>query len=302
MVLALAAIACTRSEEGGGATATSASASGAPAASSGGRAREVPVVRDDGPGRATAALRAAFDAFGIRYDTAALLRECKVDAAGASIDDLEEAARNHGLSATQMILPREHVFLPAVDLLPAIVVLDGEYGRRAFALAYRRDGDKIELMHPIKGRSWVPAPELARQLFVHEMPVDAGAFRDALASPSFGGALAARLATLGVDRAATEGLLALATKQPGWHGLATLDATVRAAEAGAGVMRVADVGPAFECALTRRCDADAKRIPEIHWAVRPAPNAAGRPQVLVRGTVIVALGPGVRADDPGGAR
>ena len=164
---------------------------------------ELPEVRDSGNGRATAALRAALQAYGIPFDAATLERECKVDDDGASIDDLEDVADKYGLDVAQLIVPREHVLMPDAKLLPAILILDGAEEAREFVLAWRLDGDRVEIMSPVDGRKWVDRAEVQQGLYLHEMPVPPEDWQETASSAEFRDALRGRLVALGVERRST---------------------------------------------------------------------------------------------------
>src|SRR6185312_9172790 len=116
--------------------------------------------------------------YGIPFDAAKLMEECKVDDDGASIDDLEDVAVKYGLSAGSVIAPVEHVLLPEARMLPAVVVVDGADDDQDFAVAWRLDGDRVEVMDPREGRLWMPRAELSKHLHVHEMTMPADEWRE----------------------------------------------------------------------------------------------------------------------------
>jgi ATP-binding cassette subfamily B protein len=277
------------SAEVASATAT-ATASAAPAA--GAPLPELVEVRDTGNGRATAALRAALSAYGLPFDPATLERDCKVDDDGASIDDLEDAAEKYGLDATQLIVPREHVLMADAKLLPAILILDGAEESREFVLAWRIDGDRVEIMSPVDGRKWVDRAEVQRGLYLHEMPVAPEDWQETSASPELRDALRVRMVTLGVERAAAQALLDKAAADATWRGLGALDAAIRQLEAdpskAAGDPR-ARLAAASECAFEKRESCGLDPIPAALWSVQPAPRAPEGEQVLVRGAVMLAI-------------
>jgi hypothetical protein len=295
--LALGIVGC--GSGGGGAAPTSSSVGSSPAPSASqaastpapaSAAPDVPEVRDEGRGRATAALRAMLAAHGIAFDASAIERECKVGPGGASIDDLEDVARKQGLDATQMILPAEHVLLPDAKVLPAIVIVAGPDGKRAFTVAWRVEGARVRIMDPARGRAWVNRAELERRLHVHEMAVSADSFRSAAGSPAFLGALGARMATIGVDPARRKRLIERAAADPGVRGVGALDAAIRLLErdtSGAAHDGGGRLEAAFGCAFEERCDG-VRRPPEALWSVR-AKGAGAAEQVVARGTVLLAI-------------
>jgi ATP-binding cassette subfamily B protein len=253
---------------------------------------ELVEVRDTGNGRATAALRAALSAYGIPFDAATLERECKVDDDGASIDDLEDVADKYGLEAEQIIVPREHVLMPDARLLPAILILDGAEEAREFVLAWRLDGDRVEIMSPVDGRKWVDRADVQRGLYLHEMPVSPEDWQETSTSPEFRDALRVRMVALGVERAAAQALLDKAGADTTWRGIGALEAAIRQLEAdpskAAGDPR-ARLAAASECAFEKRESCGLDPIPAALWSVQPAPRAPEGDQVLVRGAVMLAI-------------
>jgi hypothetical protein len=253
---------------------------------------DVPEIRDTGTGRATAALRAVLQAYGIAFEATAIEKECKVDEDGASIDDLEDVAVHYGLDALQVIVPAEHVLLPEAKLLPAIVVADGPEETEQFVVAWRLDGDRVRVMSPIEGRTWATRSDLKKSLHVHEMAVPADDFRAAMGTPSFRDALRTRAEALGVERSQALALVDRAAADPGWRGLGALDAAIRQMEADP--PKAADGAPArlsasFGCAFERRCDG-VEEIPAALWSVQIAPKGPeGEEQVQVRGVVMLAI-------------
>jgi hypothetical protein len=253
---------------------------------------DVPEVKDGDAGRATAALRAVFEAYGIPYDAAALARECNVDDDGASIDDLEDVAVKHGLEAGSVIVPVEHVLLPEAKMLPAIVIVDDEDDDADFVVAWRIEGDRVQVMHPDDGRRWVPRAELEKSLHRHEMTLPGSEYREAIGAPSSRDALAQRIVGLGVDAASARALVDRAATAPSWRGLGALDASIRGqrilAQGGAGVTKEALLAT-YDCASAKRCDG-VSPLPPAAWSVEPAPpSAEGEEQVRVRGTMVLAI-------------
>jgi len=254
---------------------------------------DIPEIRDTGAGRATAALRAVLAAYGIAYDTATLDRECKVDDdGGASIDDLEDVADKYGLEAPQVIVPAEHVLLSEPTMFPAIVVVDGSDDGQDFVVAWRLDGDRVEIMSPVEGRTWIPRAELEKRLHVHEQAMPADSLRAAMGSQPFRDALRARMEALGTPRAAAQALVDRAAADPGIGGLAALDASIRRERSttapGPGDI-AARLAASFGCAFESHCDGVAPIPAELWWA-QPAPNGPdGASQANVKGAVLLAI-------------
>ncbi len=305
--LALPAIlfGCSRCGTQAGATSSGAApvaSAEAPAAASSAAApapeTDVPEIRDTGPGRATAALRAVLTAEGIAFDAATLARECKVDDDGASIDDLEDVAVAYGLDAAQVVVPAEHLLLPEPRMTPAVVVVDGPDDAQDFVVVWRIDGDRVQIMSPIDGRAWVPRSDLKRSFYVHEATMDAGDLRAAMAAQAFRDALTARMIAIGAPRAAAQAVLDRAVADPGWRGLASLDAALRQLEtAPAGSGAGARISAAFDCAFEDRCEGGLTPPPEALWWARPGSDG----EVRVRGVLMLAIaGRKAVAGDGGG--
>ncbi len=58
----------------------------------------------------------------------------------------------YGLSAGSVIVPAEHVLLPEARMLPAIVIVDTADDEEEFVVAWRLDGDRVQVMDPREGR------------------------------------------------------------------------------------------------------------------------------------------------------
>jgi hypothetical protein len=254
---------------------------------------DVPEVRDTEEGRATAALRAVLRAYGIAFDDAAILRECKVDDEGASIDDLEDVAVKYGLEAGSVIVPVEHVLLSEARMLPAVVVVDALEDEQDFVVVWRLDGDRVQVMDPREGRSWVARADLQKRLHIHEMAMPLDEYREAMAQPAFGDALVGRARALGVPAEAARSLLDKASADPGFRGLGALDAAIRKLAAASpedgGASAGALLPATFACAFEKRCEGVAPVAPAL-WSVQAAPNGPqGEAQVKVRGAVLLAI-------------
>jgi hypothetical protein len=251
---------------------------------------DVPEIRDTGSGRATAALRAVLQAYGVPFDAAAIERECKVDDDGASIDDIEDVAVKYGLEAGQIILPIEHVLLAEPRVLPAIVVVDGPDDTQEFVVAWRFDGDRVQVMSPVDGRSWVPRADLQKTLHVHEMTMPADDLRAAMGSPSFRDALQVRMLALGAARPDAQALLDRAAADPSYRGLGALDAAIRQLEADPG-QGAGKLAASFGCAFESHCEGIPPIPAALWWAsAQTAPSdPGGEAQVEVRGVVVLAI-------------
>lgn len=257
-----------------------------------------PEVKDTGKGRATAALRSLLQAYGIPFDAATVEQECKVDEDGASLDDVEEVAEKYGLDASQVILPPEHAFFSS--MLPAIVVVEEPDESLSFVLAWRRDGERVEIMDPAEGRRWIARSELENGLYLHDMKVDATAFRKTMGAPAFHSALRSRMADLGVTPEDAGELIVRASADLGLGGFAALDASIRQLALDS-EGRQGDPGKKLTalvaCASGKpgtSCEG-VERVPDELWTVVPKPG----PEVDVTGIVMVTVAGKKKPAPPG---
>jgi ATP-binding cassette subfamily B protein len=156
------------------------------------------------------------------------LREaCQTDVDGTSIDRLETVAMQLGLDAAQILVPIDHLFLPEIAALPALVVVRQPGGGLHFVVAWRRHGRVVQVMDPGRGRRWPTCRRFLDDLYVHTQAVPAAVWRAWAETDAFLGGLRRRWAALGITRAEAEQLLAEALADPAWVPLAALDATTR---------------------------------------------------------------------------
>jgi len=242
-----------------------------------------------------ATLKCVLEGFRIPVSYGRLREACQTGIDGTSIDTLEEVANRLGISATQSLLPVDHLFLERHTVFPAIVVVRLGDGATHFVVVWSRHGDWLQVMDPSLGRRWVKASELANDLLRHEASVPASAWRDWAASDSFLVPLAERFARLGGSNADFARLVATAIADPGWYPLAALDATIRMVgnlrDAGglvAGDEAVRVIDSLFHRTIGSPDDIYAILPPDC-WLVSPDPESAalGERRVLVRGAVLV---------------
>lgn len=153
---------------------------------------------------------------------------CRTQVDGTSIDDLEVAAGVLGLSAEQVLVPVDHLAIPAARLLPAIVVVRTAEGLAHFVVVWRRIGRHLQIMDPEVGRRFVPIDRFLREVWVHELEVPANDWREWGASDDFLVPLRHRAREVGGEAAGRWVEDALA--DPGWRSLGALDSAVRFAE------------------------------------------------------------------------
>lgn len=246
------------------------------------RALRVPAVAqssamDCGP----AALQAVLGGYGIAASYDRLREACRTDLDGSSTDALEAAALRLGLEAEQVLLPADHLFIPAAAALPAILVVRQSALLTHFVVVWRRHGRLAQVMDPAAGRRWPTTGQLAEQAYLHRVVVPAARWRDWAGRREFTGALAVRLGELGVRGGEAGRLLAAALAEPGWRPLAALDAAVRRTRrlVTAGALRRGPAARRVVEFLLARAGASAADdlIPDACWSARQATPAAAGP-------------------------
>ena len=174
-----------------------------------------------------AALKSALAGFGIAVSYRKLREVCQTDVDGTSIDTLEEIASSFGLEAEQVLIPKDHLFLPEVHALPAIALTTARDGTAHFVVLWRTLGDRIQVMDPASGRHWLTRRELDQRILLARHAVPADAFRAHAESDEFLGALRRRLGAM-IPRASAQRLIEDARADASFRSLAQLDATTRA--------------------------------------------------------------------------
>jgi len=212
------------------------------------------------------------------------LREgCQTDVEGTSIDTMEEAAVQLGLSAEQIMVPLDHVLAPEADVLPAIVVVRLASGTTHFVVVWRRHGPLVQVMDPGLGRRWLTCKRFVEELYLHEQMVPADAWRDWAAKEQFRNTLRRRMRDLGISRSAMKGLVDRGLADPGWQSLAALDAAVRMTNS---IVRSGGIRGGSQAArVLERFVEHHETVPPAYWSVKPAPSVDG--QLLLCGAVLV---------------
>ncbi|HEY0987611.1 MAG TPA: ATP-binding cassette domain-containing protein [Kofleriaceae bacterium] len=245
------------------------------------RRRLVPeVIQTSGMDCGPACLASLLGGFGIQASYGRLREACHTDVDGTSIDTIEDIALELGLDAQQVLVPLEHVAMPELPLGPAIALTQVPGGGPHFVVLWNAMLGRAQVMDPARGRRWLSAPALERELYVHEMNLPAATWR-AWAGGELCASLAVRLNRLRVRDAGSHVERALA--DPGWRSLAVLDAATRMATA----MVASDGMLAGEAermidALLARPDS----IPAVYWHARACESEA---EVRVRGAVVLRI-------------
>lgn len=241
-----------------------------------------------------AALKCLLEGFAIPVSYGRLREACQTDIDGTSIDTLEAVALQLGLAAEQIMLPVDHVLLPAANTLPALAVIRLPSGVTHFVVIWRCVGPFVQVMDPGVGRRWLTRQQLLDELYVHSMVVPADGWRTWAGSVEFLDPLRQRLETLGISPDEREQHLAAGLADQSWRTLAALDAATRMVTAivqADGLRR----GPEASRALIhffRQACADPETIPKSYWSVWPVVNedeANTDPELYLRGAVLVRI-------------
>jgi ABC-type bacteriocin/lantibiotic exporter with double-glycine peptidase domain len=236
-----------------------------------------------------AALTCLLNGFGIPASYPRLQEACSTDVDGTSINTLEQLASALGLDVEQIMLPVDHLLLPASRSLPALLVVRRD-NLTHFLVAWRRHGPLVQLMDPAKGRRWLRADALRDELYVHQQPVPAAAWREWAGSRDFLGCLRERMLAVGLPPDACTRLVTQATEDPRWLSLAVLDASVRMVTdlvRAKGLRRGVDATQVIDTILRRVAEGTnaGTLVPGAYWSVTPDPS---QPDMLaLRGAVLL---------------
>jgi ATP-binding cassette subfamily B protein len=243
-----------------------------------------------------AALKCLLDGHGVPISYGRLREACQTSVDGTSIDAIEHVARQLGLPAEQMLLPRDFIGLDAHSQFPAIVVVRHASTATHFVVVWASHGPWLQVMDPAIGRRWISRKRFAEAIFAHEQSVPAQEWRAWCDSADWRSLLGQRLAGLGMEAGAVTAILAEAAADPGWFGFGALDAAARLAgtladagglDRGAEATRV--VLALFRDTLASGDDIFAL-IPADYWSARPdlANIDASRQMLIISGGVLMA--------------
>jgi len=225
-----------------------------------------------------ASLKSLLEGFGIPASYGRLREACQTDVDGTSIDTMEDVARQLGLDAEQIMLPRDHLLLPEAEALPAIVVVVLPSGITHFVVVWRRHGGLLQLMDPAIGRRWVTGQRFLQDVYVGKTVVPAAGWRAWAGSEPSLDAMQHRLKQVGIRG---DSLLEAALLDSTWQKLAALDAGIRLVDSmveSGGVARGRQARRLLERFL-----ADDRLISAGYWSVRPR----GDDELVLRGAVLV---------------
>lgn len=241
-----------------------------------------------------ASLKCLLEGFGVPISYGRLREACQTDVDGTSIDTLEEIAVKLGLDAEQIMLPDDHLLLS--DAFPAIVVTRLPNDLTHFVVVWRLQGRFVQVMDPSAGRRWLSIAEMRRELYIHAMPISAADWRAWAGSGVFLAVLRRRLKKLGISEKNIGGLIEAALADPGWRGIAVLDAATRMSSSlvsGGGLKRGNQVAKLLESLVESPQGRSASGVAMIathYWSVRPAPSESeDQETLLMRGAVLVSV-------------
>lgn len=241
-----------------------------------------------------AALKCLLEGFHISASYGRLREACQTSVDGTSIDVIETVARQLGLDAEQVMLPRDYLWVSQANALPAMVTIRQPNSTTHFVIVWRRHGRWLQIMDPAVGRRWTTCDRLARELFPHRLRVPAADWYDWATSGETLKTIAGRLHSLGASVSAADDLVLCTKEQGSWHTMAALDAAARmlgALIAAGGLRRGAQSIRLLESLLARtthETPGACLAIPPIYWSVLPAEDSNGE-QLILRGAVLLRI-------------
>lgn len=249
-----------------------------------------------------ASLKSLLEGFGIRVSYGRLREACQTEVDGTSIDTMEDVANQLGLQAEQIMVPPDHLFAAESQALPALVVVRQPNGQTHFVVVWGTLLGRVQVMDPATGRTWPSIQRFRDELYIHEMPVPESAWREWAASAEFADTLRARLANLGASRRYQDQKFAEAETDPGWYGLALLDAATRlvASLITAGGLKRGPTAERLHDSLLAQGREQGPPLPAPRYSVGQ-PTSSGKPPVIPRGYWSVrpyAPSPGEVQDEP----
>lgn len=231
----------------------------------------VEVVQSSGMDCGPAALRSLLEGHGVHASYGRLREACQTDVDGTSINTLEDIAVSLGLDAHQTMVPVDALLLSSAHTLPALIVMRQPSGATHFVVLWQCVGPLVQVMDPAIGRRWMTRAQFLRDVFVHEQPLPAAAWRRWAGGDQSRAMFRERLATLGLETAA-EATLDAALADDSWRGPATLDAALRMTQALVDARAVRRGAQAL--ALVRHFTATPAALPPHVWSVSDMPRDA----------------------------
>ncbi len=237
-----------------------------------------------------ASLKCILEGFGVAADYGRLREACQTDVDGTSIDTIEEIAVALGMDAEQLLLPIDHVFLPCVEALPALVVVQLPNLATHFVVVWRVLGPFVQVMDPASGRYWTTRQAFLNTLYKHQMPVPAEAWCEWAVTEDFVVPLVERMRRLGVAELLYSRLVSEAVNSGEWKPLANLDAAVRFCQSlvsAKAIKKGPNIGALLEKLLSSG-GIHTESIPADYWGVSPVnSDEAETGELLMSGAVII---------------
>jgi len=244
-----------------------------------------------------ASLKCILDGYGIRASYGRLREVCQTEVDGTSINAIEDAASELGLTAEQVLLPPDHLLLPDGKNLPAIVVIRLPTGATHFVVVWRRFGNLLQVMDPAGGRRWIPVHRFTADLYTHTQALSASNWRRWAGSPEAIQVLRSQLTRIGLSEIDIASVLTEALADESWQSVAALEAAtrmtgdlIRGGAVHAGVKAARVLRKFFERALREAREGTRRIIPDSYWSVAVTSAAdAEKPVLAVRGVVFVRI-------------
>lgn len=227
------------------------------------------------------------------------LREaCQTSIDGTSIDEMEEVAIALGYDAEQVVMPIEAVRSDAAPVLPSITAIVRDDGALHFIVLWRRIGQRIQVMDPARGRSWMRIDELDRKLHHARIDVEAEEWREWVETDESLALLRARAQHLGHNGAGIDRWLATASSDSSWFSFAALDAAMRFAAhlvregvISRGAAAIDAVDELLRASAEEQPDEELPTIDPRYWSVRQTEDEEGVPTLSLTGGVFLRARP-----------
>lgn len=161
----------------------------------------VPTVRQTDPfGNGRAVLQSLAQAYNLPVTPEQLATAHPNELAPPPPDLLVEVATTIGLTATETLLPLEHLLRGDNIPLPAIVLTKSiQYAPEDYVIIWNKIGPLYQVMDPRLGQRWVNFKTLAAEIGHHQTTLTLAEWQALIETPDFRQTLTARLATLGFD-------------------------------------------------------------------------------------------------------
>ncbi len=265
-----------------------------------------PTAKESG----VAALNSVLQGFDLPTNPHQLKQVLPFEVENRSIDTLEEAARELGLDAEQIMVPADFILSAEANILPAIVAVRQLSGRTNFVVIWRQHGPFLQIMDPLSGRRWVNGRRFLNEVYIHTTQVPAVAWQTWATSAEFQQPLAQYLRKLEFTEADINRLINTALDQSNWYSMAVLDAATRLVTTGLRTKTITSTQTArdtlerlFEQVQSQDSAEGStdtivqisKSIPLQYWSVLPFPDEANdlnqeeQQSLLLRGAVLLQI-------------